>query len=431
MSSVFAYRDGRLHAEDVALDSIAAEVGTPFYLYSAGAMEAAYRRFAQALRAEGLDALVCYAVKANPQQAVIATFASLGAGADVVSEGELRRALAAGVPADRIVFAGVGKTAAEMALALQAGILQFNVESREELLLLDQVARDQGRRAPVALRVNPDVDARTHAKITTGKAENKFGIAYEQAGEVLQLAASLPGVEPVGLATHIGSQITELAPYEAAFERIAGLFRELRAAGQPLRRLDLGGGLGIAYQDEAPPRPEDYAAVAARTAGRLGVPLVFEPGRHLVGAAGLLVARVLYVKEGMSRRFVILDAGMNDLMRPALYEAWHDILPVKEPARGAPLSACDVVGPICETGDLFAEGRRLPPLKAGDLVAFAAAGAYGATMASTYNSRLPAPEVMVRGADCALVRARPSHEELMRAERLPSWLDEQRGQPDR
>lgn len=422
MTEAFAYRDGRLHAEGVDLERVAAEVGTPFYLYSAGAMERAYRRFAGALRAEGLDALVCYAVKANPHLAVIAGFARLGSGADVVSEGELRRALAAGVPADRIVFAGVGKTAAEMALALETGILQFNVESREELLLLDRVARDKGLRAPVALRINPDVDARTHAKITTGKAENKFGIPFDQADAVLRLAAGLGGIEPVGLATHIGSQITTLEPYEAAFTRLAGLFAELRAAGLPLRRLDLGGGLGIAYRGEALPTPEDYAATAARAAGGLGVPLVFEPGRHLVGEAGLLVSRVLFVKQGRSRRFLVLDAGMNDLLRPALYEAWHEILPLAEPAADAPRSPCDVVGPICESGDLFAEGRPLPPLQAGDLLAFAAAGAYGATMASTYNSRLPAPEVMVRGDHWEVVRARPSHEALLRGEQLPAWL---------
>lgn len=425
MTETFAYRDGRLHAEGVDLAPLAAEVGTPFYLYSAGAMERSYRRFAGALRAEGLDALVCYAVKANPHLAVVAGFARLGAGADVVSEGELRRALAAGVPADRIVFAGVGKMAAEMALGLETGILQFNVESREELLLLDRIARDKGLRAPVALRINPDVDARTHAKITTGKAENKFGIPFDQADAVLRLAAGLGGIEPVGLAVHIGSQITSLEPYEAAFGRLADLFVELRAAGLPLRRLDLGGGLGIAYRGEPLPTPEDYAAAAARAVGGLGVPLVFEPGRHLVGEAGLLVSRVLFVKQGRSRRFLVLDAGMNDLLRPALYEAWHEILPLAEPAADAARSPCDVVGPICETGDLFAEGRSLPPIAAGDLVAFGAAGAYGATMASTYNSRLPAPEVMVRGKRWEVIRARPSHEALLRAERLPDWLAEE------
>lgn len=421
MTQPFAYSEGRLQAEGVAVEDIAAAVGTPFYLYSATAMQQSYRRFAGALQGAGLDALVCYAVKANPQLAVIATFAAEGAGADVVSEGELRRALAVGVPAEKIVFAGVGKTAGELALGLEAGILQFNVESREELRLLDQVARDKGVQAPVALRVNPDVDARTHAKITTGKSENKFGIDYDDAAAVLQEAVALPGILPVGLATHIGSQITDLEPYEAAFQRVAGLFAEQRQAGVPLQRLDLGGGLGIAYQQEALPTPEDYAAVVARTAGRLDVPLVFEPGRHLVGEAGLLISRVVYVKQGRSRRFLIVDAGMNDLMRPALYEAWHDIVPLREPASAARLRY-DVVGPICETGDLFAEGRELPELAAGDLVAFGAAGAYGATMASTYNSRPPVAEVMVQGDSFEVIRARPSHDALMRSESLPSWL---------
>ncbi|MDF2095606.1 diaminopimelate decarboxylase [Aquibaculum arenosum] len=421
MTQPFAYSEGRLQAEGVAVEDIAAAVGTPFYLYSASAMQQAYRRFAGALQGAGLDALVCYAVKANPQLAVIATFAAEGAGADVVSEGELRRALAVGVPAEKIVFAGVGKTAGELALGLEAGILQFNVESREELRLLDQVARDKGVQAPVALRVNPDVDARTHAKITTGKSENKFGIDCDDAAAVLQEAVALPGILPVGLATHIGSQITDLEPYEAAFQRVAGLFAEQREAGVPLQRLDLGGGLGIAYQQEALPTPEDYAAVVARTAGRLDVPLVFEPGRHLVGEAGLLISRVVYVKQGRSRRFLIVDAGMNDLMRPALYEAWHDIVPLREPASAARLRY-DVVGPICETGDLFAEGRELPELAAGDLVAFGAAGAYGATMASTYNSRPPVAEVMVQGDSFEVIRARPSHDALMRSESLPSWL---------
>ncbi|WP_366554700.1 diaminopimelate decarboxylase [Aquibaculum sediminis] len=421
MTQAFTYSEGRLLAEGVAVEDIAAAVGTPFYLYSASAMRHAYRRFFGALQGAGLDALVCYAVKANPQLAVIATFAAEGAGADVVSEGELRRALAVGVPAEKIVFAGVGKTAREMALGLEAGILQINVESREELRLLDQVARDKGVQAPVALRVNPDVDARTHAKITTGKAENKFGIDYDDAAAVLQEAVALPGILPVGLATHIGSQITELEPYEAAFQRVAGLFAEQRQAGVPLQRLDLGGGLGIAYQQEALPTPEDYAAVVARTAGRLDVPLVFEPGRHLVGEAGLLVSRVVYVKQGRSRRFLIVDAGMNDLMRPALYDAWHDIVPLREPGSAARLHY-DVVGPICETGDLFAEGRELPELAADDFVAFGAAGAYGATMASTYNSRPPVAEVMVQGDSFEVIRARPNHDALMRAESLPSWL---------
>ena len=421
MIEAFEYRRDQLHAEDLTIATLAEEVGTPFYLYSAGAMETAYTRFSGALSSHGLDALVCYAVKANPHLAVIATFARLGAGADVVSEGELRRALEAGVPAEKIVFAGVGKTAAELAFALDAGILQFNVESTEELQLLNRIALEKGVKAPISLRVNPDVDARTHAKITTGKAENKFGVGYDEAAQVLHQAQGLHGIEVVGLATHIGSQITELEPYEDAFTRVARLFAELKDAGLPLRRLDLGGGLGIAYQGEELPSPEAYGAVVARTVGHLDVPLVFEPGRHLVGPAGLLVSRVLYVKQGRSRRFLILDAGMNDLLRPALYDAWHEILPLEEPTT-AERFACDVVGPICETGDLFAEARPLPPLQAGDLVAFASTGAYGATMASTYNSRLPAPEVMVRGSRWDVIRPRPSYQEMMRSERLPDWL---------
>jgi len=423
VTSCFSYRNGALQAEGLAVAELAAAVATPFYLYSAGAMTEAYQGFSAALEGQGLEALVCYAVKANPHQAVIATFAGLGAGADVVSEGELRRAQAAGVPAEKIVFAGVGKTAGEMAYALDAGILQFNIESREELLLLNRIALEKGRRAPIALRVNPDVDARTHAKITTGKAENKFGIDHDLAGDVLRQAHALPGIEVVGLAMHIGSQITDLAPFEAAFIRLAGLFQELRQAGLPLRRLDLGGGLGIAYAQEDLPDLSDYAALVARTVGALDVPLIFEPGRHLVGQAGLLVSRVLYVKQGRSRRFLILDAGMNDLLRPALYDAWHEILPLEE-ARTPERRAYDVVGPVCETGDLFAQGRLLPPLREGDLLAIASAGAYGATMASRYNSRLPAPEVMVRGAQWEVISARPSHEEMMQMEKLPPWLGE-------
>lgn len=428
-SGAFTYRDGRLHAEGVALDRLAEAVGTPFYVYSASALESAYLRFAEALKAEGLDALVCYAVKANPHLAVVGTFAGLGAGADVVSEGELRRALAAGVPGARIVFAGVGKTEAEMAAGLDAGILQFNVESREELLRLDEVARAKGRKAPVALRVNPHVDAETHAKITTGRAEDKFGINIDQAAEVARLAASLPGIALEGLAVHIGSQITKLEPYAAAFARVAGLFEELRAAGLPLQRLDLGGGLGIPYRDETPPSVEAYAAMVRQAVGRLGVPLVFEPGRHFVGNAGLLVARTVYSKQGTTRRFLVLDAAMNDLIRPTLYDAWHEIHPVLAPAADAPLAPVDIVGPICESGDVFAKQRPLPPVAPGELIAIFSTGAYGATMASTYNSRLPAPEVMVRGERYEIIKARPDHESLMRQERLPEWLREAKTAP--
>ncbi|WP_026986757.1 diaminopimelate decarboxylase [Fodinicurvata fenggangensis] len=419
--NAFAYRDGSLHAEDLPLAQLIEEVGTPAFIYSQAALESAYRRFASALEGAGLNAQVCYAVKANPHLAVIRTFAELGAGADVVSEGELRRALAAGVPGEKIVFAGVGKSDAEMALGLESGILQFNVESREELRRLDSVARAQGKTAPVALRVNPDVDAKTHAKITTGKSENKFGIDLQDVPGLLHLADDLPGVQIEGLAVHIGSQITQLAPFEAAFQRIADLFTQLRRAGHDLKRLDAGGGLGIAYQGEGLPSVEDYAAVVRRTLGPLEVPLIFEPGRHLVGDAGILLSRVLFVKQGRSRRFVILDAAMNDLLRPALYDAWHDILPLREAGPDMAQKACDVVGPVCESSDVFATGRLLPELGPGDGLAICAAGAYGATMSSTYNSRLPAPEVMVSGKDYSIIRARPGHADLMAQEKLPEW----------
>jgi diaminopimelate decarboxylase len=418
----FHYRNGLLHAEDVALDQLAETVGTPFYCYSSGALEAAYGAFARAV--SDLPALICYALKANPNMAVVRSFARLGAGADVVSEGELRRALTAGVAPDKIVFAGVGKTAREMASGLEAGILQFNVESLPELELLSRVARDQGVTAPVALRLNPDVDARTHAGISTGKAENKFGIDLVQARAVLARAAELPGISIEGLAVHIGSQLTEIEPYRAAFERVAGLYRELKRAGLGLRRLDLGGGLGIRYRDEAPPDLDAYAAAARKAAAGLDAQLVFEPGRFLVGNAGVMVTRVLYVKSGSERSFLVVDAAMNDLLRPSLYDAWHEIVPLAAPAPGAGTAPVDVVGPICETTDTFARQRPMPPVGAGDLLAFRSSGAYAATMGSTYNCRLPAPEVMVRGGDYAVVRVRPDHAEMIAQDRLPEWLDD-------
>jgi diaminopimelate decarboxylase len=423
--TAFRYQQGSLRAEGVSLDEVAAAVGTPLYLYSSQALQQAYRRFAGALAAEGLDALVCYALKANSNQAVIATFAQLGAGADVVSEGELARALAAGVPPQKIVFAGVGKTAGEMAAGLDAGILQFNVESLPELKQLSAVAAARGLSAAVALRINPDVDAGTHEKISTGKAENKFGIPYDQAREAAWLAAELPGIRLEGLAVHIGSQLTELAPYRAAFRRLAELYAALRAEGLPLRRLDLGGGLGLAYREEQPPTPEDYARLARETVGGLGAQLICEPGRHLVGGAGLLLTRVLYVKEGATRSFLIVDAAMNDLIRPTLYEAWHDIVPVKEPAPDAPAGRYDIVGPVCESGDFLAKHRALPPPEAGDLLAIANAGAYGAVMASTYNSRPLVPEVLVKAGSFFVVRPRPSYATLIALDCLPPWLQEQ------
>jgi diaminopimelate decarboxylase len=423
--SFFPYVDGHLHAEGVPLDRIAAEVGTPCYVYAQSAMEAAYDNFAGTLRAKlgGETPInVCYAVKANPNLAVVRALAARGAGADIVSEGELRRALAGGIPADKIVFAGVGKTRAEMAYALSAGIHQFNVESLPELDALDAVAREQGTTAPVALRVNPDVDARTHHKIATGRAENKFGIDIDMVPEVLERLRRLPNVKLHGLAIHIGSQIGEMQPFRDAFTRLAELYRSLRHDGWPVSRLDLGGGLGIAYRDEPPPDVAGYAQVVADIIGPLGAALSFEPGRHLVGNAGVLLSRVIFVKEGRAKRFVIVDAAMNDLIRPSLYDAWHEIVPVRRPEPGTRTVRADVVGPVCETGDLFAEARPLPEMHARDLLAIFSAGAYGATMASPYNSRLAAPEVLVQGDAYAVVRGRPSHEDMLAAETVPGWL---------
>lgn len=417
----FPYEKGLLHIDGAAVPEIAAEVGTPFFCYSSGALEAAYRDFAGAL--EGLDATVCYALKANSNLAVVRTLGNLGAGADVVSEGELRQALAAGISAERIVFAGVGKSAAEMARALEADILQINVESRPELEMLNQVALDRGCRAPVALRVNPDVDALTHEKISTGKAENKFGIDMEQARALLARAPELPGIRFEGLAVHIGSQLTDLAPFRAAFERVARLFGELRAAGYGLSRLDLGGGLGISYQTRTPPDLAGYAATVRQATAGLDAQLLFEPGRVLVGDAGVLITRVIYVKEGANRRFVIVDAAMNDLIRPTLYDAWHDVIPVAEPPRNSETARVDLVGPICETSDTFARQRPLPPVAPGDLLAICSTGAYSAVMSSAYNARPPAPEVMVRDGAHAVVRPRLDYETLLGQDRLPSWLE--------
>jgi diaminopimelate decarboxylase len=421
MSEHFPYRGSRLYAEDVPVAEIAATVGTPFYLYSAGALAARYRSFTDAFRPE--RPLVCYAVKANSNLAVLRVFAELGAGADVVSEGELRRALAAGFPPERIVFSGIGKTVAELEAALAANIHQINVESVAELRRLSDIAIVRRQTARVAVRVNPDVDALTHAKISTGKKENKFGIDVDEAAEAYALAAELPGIEPVGLAVHIGSQLVDAGPYRAAFERMAELVLELRTLGLPVRRLDLGGGLGIRYHAETPLDPAVYAALVRETVGGLDIELAFEPGRFLSGPAGLLVASVVYVKDGAARRFVIIDAAMNDLIRPALYDAWHDIVPVDLPASAA-VAPADVVGPVCESGDTFATGRDLPPLAEGDLVALTNAGAYGAVMSSTYNSRLLAPEVLVAGDRFAVVRPRSSYEAMLAADAVPEWLGE-------
>lgn len=422
----FVYKDGVLHAEDVPLPEIAAGIGTPVYVYSSATLVRHYRVFDEAL--SGLDRLICFAVKANPNIAVLTTLARMGSGADVVSGGELLRARAAGIPAERIVFSGVGKTEAEMADALEAGILQFNVESEPELMTLDRIARDRGCQAPVALRINPDVDARTHEKISTGKAENKFGIPWSRAHEAYRLAASLEGIAIRGVDVHIGSQLTDLAPFAEAFGRVAGLVSELRAQGHEIETLDLGGGLGIPYEPDAPepPAPADYGALIARLARPLGCRVLLEPGRLIAGNAGVLLARVLYVKDGESRRFVILDAAMNDLLRPALYDAYHAILPVRE-AQAPADQIYDFVGPVCETGDRFARARRSPPLKAGDLVVLRSAGAYGAAMASCYNSRPLVPESMVEGARWATIRRRQPVADMMRLEACPPWLDRQGG----
>ena len=419
----FLYRDGVLHAEDVAIPEIAAAVGTPFYVYSTATLTRHYRLFDEALN--GLDHLVCYAMKANSNQAVLRLMASLGAGVDVVSGGEYRRALAAGFPGEKIVFSGVGKTEEEMELALRGGIRQFNLESEPEMRTLSAVADRLGVTAPVALRVNPDVDARTHEKITTGKSENKFGMPIARAVEVYAEAASLPGLDPVGIDVHIGSQLTDLEPYELAYSRVAELTRQLRAEGHDIKRLDLGGGLGIPYErsNTAPPLPIEYGEVIKRTVGDLGCEIEIEPGRLIAGNAGLLVSEVIYVKSGEDREFLILDAAMNDLIRPAMYSAHHDIVPVIEPSAGVELRPYDVVGPVCETGDTFTRGRDLPPVKASEMVAFRSAGAYGAVMASEYNSRPMVPEVMVHGHQFAVIRARPTYEEMINRDSIPKWLE--------
>ena len=416
----FARRRGGLWAEDVALADIAAAVGTPFYCYSTAALTQNYLGLADAFA--GRDVLIAYSVKANGNRAVIATLARLGAGADVVSEGEIRRALAAGVAPGDIVFSGVGKTREEIAFALSRGVVHMNVESEPELAAVSQVAAARGAVARVALRVNPDVDAGTHDKIATGRRGDKFGVDIERAPALYRRAEALPGVEADGVDVHIGSQIADLAPFRRAFSRVVELVAALRARGHRIRRLDLGGGLGIRYGSETPPAPAEYAALVAGLTDGLGCRLVLEPGRSIAGDAGVLVARVIYERRDRSRRFVIVDAGMNDLLRPALYGAFHAVAPVADPAADAPLTPADVVGPVCESGDCFAAGRALPPFSPGDLVAFLSAGAYGAVMASTYNSRLLVPETLVDGARWAVVRPRMDYETLIAQDRLPAWL---------
>jgi diaminopimelate decarboxylase len=424
----FAYRPGVshqnvLHAEEVDLTDLAATVGTPFYCYSTATLERHYRVFADAF-ADQPDTLVCYSIKANSNLGVLATLARLGAGMDVVSEGELRRALAVKVPADRIVFSGVGKTRTEMDFALDAGIFAFNVESEPELRALSAAAEAKGCTARIAFRVNPDVDAKTHHKIATGKAENKFGVPFAEAPSLYALAHRLPGIDPTGVHMHIGSQITDLAPFKDAFALLHELVGNLRAKGFTVEFVNLGGGLGIPYRHDQPPPllPEDYASLVAEEVGDLGVRLLFEPGRMIAGNAGILVSRVLYVKRGASKTFTIVDAAMNDLMRPTLYEAYHEIMPVVAPAPGTPILVTDVAGPVCETGDFLALARTLPELNAGDLISVMTAGAYGAVLASEYNSRLLVPEVLVAGNRYSVTRPRPSYDDMLAKERLPNWL---------
>lgn len=418
----FLYRNGVLHAEDVPLPEIASEVGTPFYVYSSATFRRHFQLFEEALA--GMDHLICYAMKANGNLAILKLMAEFGAGIDVVSGGEYAKARAAGVPGERIVFSGVGKSRAEMRLALEGGIRQFNVESEPELLALNEVACSLGVVAPITIRINPDVDARTHAKIATGKSENKFGIPIAKARLVYAEAAALPGIEVIGIDVHIGSQLTELEPFEAAFSKVANLTEALRADGHDIRRLDLGGGLGIPYahSNTAPPLPKEYGAMIKRTVGHLGCEIEIEPGRLIAGNAGLMVTSVIYLKRGEGRDFLILDAAMNDLIRPAMYDAHHDIVPVRETEPGIEPMLVDIVGPVCETGDTFARQRNMPPLGAGDLVAFRSAGAYGAVMASEYNARPLIPEVLVQGDQFAVIRPRPSFDEMINRDRVPEWL---------
>jgi diaminopimelate decarboxylase len=419
----FTYRNGALHAEDVPLATIAEAVGTPFYCYSSAAIEGNYKAFRDAFAGQSMA--LSYAMKANSNQSVLATLARAGAGMDVVSEGELRRARAAGVPGERIIFSGVGKTLAEMNLGLDEKIFCFNVESEPELEALSRVASGRGAVAPIAIRVNPDIDARTHAKIATGKSENKFGVPISRARDVYAYARTLSGLQVHGIDMHIGSQITDLQPFDDAFALLADFVQALRADGHAIEHVDLGGGLGIAYQNDnhPPPSPEQYAGIVAKRTAALGCKVILEPGRAIVGDAGALISSVIYVKKGENKRFVIVDAAMNDLVRPTLYDAHHDILPVKAPdPRAAHFTRSDVVGPVCESGDYLALGRDLPELAAGDLVAVMTAGAYGAVQAGTYNSRLLIPEVLVKGAEYAVVRPRLSYDELIGLDTLPPWL---------
>ena len=418
----FLYRDGELHAEDVPVAEIAAEVGTPFYCYSTATLTRHFRLFDEAL--DGMPHLVCYAMKAASNQAILKTLAQLGAGMDVVSAGEYLRAKAAGVPGERIVFSGVGKTRDEMRIALESGVRQFNVESEPEMAALSEVAVSLGVEVPITVRVNPDVDAKTHAKIATGKSENKFGIPIARAREVYAEAARLPGLKVIGIDVHIGSQLTDLEPFRLAYQKVAELTEVLRADGHEISRLDMGGGLGIPYErsNAAPPLPTDYGAMIRETVGHLGCEIEIEPGRLVAGNAGILVSKVIYVKSGEGRDFLILDGAMNDLIRPAMYDAYHDIVPVKEPAPGAEPAKYDIVGPVCESGDTFAKERVMPHVGEGDLVAFRSAGAYGAVMSSEYNTRPLVPEVLVHEHQFAVIRPRPTFDEMINRDTIPAWL---------
>lgn len=418
----FAYINGSLHAENVDLRTIAADVGTPFFCYSSATIARHYDVLTRAFA--GQDHLVCFAVKANSNQAVLTTLARLGAGMDVVSEGELRRARAAGVPAERIIFAGVGKTRAEMAYALKEGILGFNVESAPELEQLSQVATALGLTASIAIRVNPDVDAKTHAKISTGKSDNKFGVPFLDAPDLYERARKLPGIAIAGIHMHIGSQITQLGPFRDAFTLMREMVLDLKACGIALKHLDIGGGLGVPYRadNDWPPHPDEYARIVRETLGDLGLKIVMEPGRMIIGNAGILVTRVIYVKQGQGRQFTIVDAAMNDLIRPTLYEAHHDVWPVDELSDVTDLVRQDLVGPVCETGDYLALDRPLPAFQSDDLIAIMTAGAYGAVMSSSYNTRPLVPEVLVSGDSYAVVRPRPTYDELIGQDRLPPWL---------
>ncbi|MEN3931702.1 diaminopimelate decarboxylase [Microvirga sp. W0021] len=418
----FSYRNGVLHAEDVSIPSIADQIGTPFYCYSTATLERHYKVFSEAFRDQ--DALVCFAIKANSNQAVLKLLGNLGAGMDIVSEGELRRAMAAGVPGERIVFSGVGKTRDEIALALEAGILCFNVESEPELAVISEVATSKGQTAHISIRVNPDIDAKTHAKISTGKSQNKFGIPISRARDVYKYAASLPGIQVTGIDMHIGSQIVELGPFDAASKVLASFAQELMADGHKLQHIDFGGGLGIPYfnNNHVPPDPQAYAEIIKKNASHLGLKFIFEMGRMIAGNAGILVAKVIYVKQGENKTFVIIDAAMNDLIRPTLYEAYHDIIPVKEALPAAERQNVDIVGPVCETGDYFALDRSMPDLKPGDLISVMTAGAYGAVQSCTYNTRRLIPEVLVNGTKSSVVRPRQSYDELIGLDRIPDWM---------